>query len=279
MGPTDKEIKDAVKEKYGGLARGQSSSCCGPSKSCGCSTGSNMVDAAKLYAGEDLSGIPSEAAGFSLGCGNPLALAGIKEGETVLDLGSGGGLDCFLAAKKVGPAGKVIGLDMTPEMVKLARKNAQKMKAANVEFRLGEMEHMPVDDASVDLIISNCVINLSPDKDTVFKETFRVLRPGGRLSISDMVWLAPLPEAVKSSLDEWAGCVAGALQETEYLDKIKAAGFADVSSQRSTFDVGEAAEGVEIGGMKASDLAKSIASVRVQAVKPRRRTHRPDSGF
>ncbi len=280
MGPTDKEIKDAVKEKYGELARGQGQSCCAPSgkaQSCGCSTGASMADAAKLYAGEDLSGIPGEAAGFSLGCGNPFALAGLKEGETVLDLGSGGGLDCFLAAKKVGASGKVIGLDMTPDMIKLARENAQKMKAANVEFRLGEMERMPVDDASVDAIISNCVINLSPDKDAVFKEAFRVLRPGGRLSISDLVWLAPVPEAVKKSLDEWAGCVAGALEETVYLDKIQAAGFTDVTSQRSTFDIGDTS--IEIGGMKASELAKKVASVRVQASKPRRRTHRPDSGF
>src|SRR5512136_1675415 len=256
MGPTDKEIKDAVKERYGGLARGQGQSCCAPAgkaqdKSC-CSTEANTADVAKLYAGEDLSGVPAEAAGFSLGCGNPFALAGLKEGEVVLDLGSGGGLDCFLAAKKVGASGRVIGLDMTRDMIKLARENAQKMKAANVEFRLGEMEYMPVEDASVDVIISNCVINLSPDKEAVFKEAFRVLRPGGRLSVSDIVWLTTVPESVKKSLDEWAGCVAGALEETVYLDKIRAAGFTDVTSQRSVFDIGDAG-GVEIGGMKASE--------------------------
>ena len=279
MGPTDKEIKDAVKERYGGLARGQGLSCCAPSgkaqdKSC-CSTGANMADVARLYAGEDLSGVPAEAAGFSLGCGNPFALAGLKEGETVLDLGSGGGLDCFLAAKKVGASGRVIGLDMTRDMIKLARENAQKMKAANVEFRLGEMEYMPVEDASVDVIISNCVINLSPDKDAVFKEAFRVLRPGGRLSVSDIVWLTTVPESVKKSLDEWAGCVAGALEETVYLDKIRTAGFTDVTSQRSVFDIGDAG-GAEIGGMKASELARKIASVRVQATKPGSGTHRAD---
>ncbi len=279
MVPTDKEIKDAVKEKYGGLARGQGKSCCAPSAtSCSCSSSAGTADAATLYAGEDLSGIPAEAAGFSLGCGNPLALAGLKEGETVLDLGSGGGLDCFLAAKKVGASGKVIGLDMTRDMIKLARQNAEKMKATNVEFRLGEMEYMPIEDASVDVIISNCVVNLSPDKDAVFKEAFRVLRPGGRLSISDIVWLAPVPDAVRASLDEWAGCVAGALEETTYLDKIKSAGFTDITGERSMYDVGDAGE-AEIGGMKASELAKKVASVRVQATKPRRRTHRPDSGF
>ena len=164
----------------------------------------------------------------SLGCGNPLAIAGLQPGEVVLDLGSGGGIDCFLAAKKVGPEGRVIGLDMTPDMIKLARRNAKKMGVTNVDFRYGEMEEMPLPDESVDVIISNCVINLSPDKDAVFREAFRVLRPGGRLSVSDIVVDGDLPQSIRSQLDAWAGCVAGALDESVYLDKIRAAGFEQV---------------------------------------------------
>jgi SAM-dependent methyltransferase len=212
---------------------------------------------------EKLDNLPGDVANFSLGCGNPLALAELKEGEVVLDLGSGGGLDCFLAAEKVGAGGQVIGLDMTPEMIQLARENARKMGATNVEFRLGEMERMPLEDNSVGVIISNCVINLSPDKDAVFKEAYRVLKPGGRLSISDIVLLGELPQEVKASLEEWAGCIAGALQEKVYLDKIRAAGFVRITADRSTLPV-------YVEGQSGTDSGGKVASVRVKAFKPRR---------
>jgi ubiquinone/menaquinone biosynthesis C-methylase UbiE len=189
-----------------------------------------------------------------LGCGNPTAIAELSKGEVVLDLGSGAGIDCFLAAEKVGAGGRVIGLDMTPEMVQLARENARVVESANVEFCLGEMEHMPVEDNSVDVIISNCVINLSPDKDAVFREAYRVLKLGGRLCVSDMVLLEELPEGVKESLAQWAGCVTGALSEEEYLGKIRAAGFVQVTLQMDK--------------VAWSDSRDEVASVRVKAFKP-----------
>jgi SAM-dependent methyltransferase len=229
---------------------------------------------------------------ISLGCGNPTAIAGLQPGEVVLDLGSGGGIDCFLAAKRVGPEGRVIGLDMTPDMIKLARRNAKKIGAHNVEFRYGEMEDIPLPDESVDVIISNCVINLSPDKDSVFGETYRVLRPGGRMSISDIVVDGDLPQAIRSRLDAWAGCIAGALDESVYLDKIRAAGFEEVEvmsrdytdpDQISPEEMqllivgadGQVTEGKEAqavldeAGLSPRDLATKIASVKVMARKPR----------
>jgi ubiquinone/menaquinone biosynthesis C-methylase UbiE len=163
----------------------------------------------------------------------------MRPGEVVLDLGSGGGIDCFLAAKMVGETGHVYGVDMTPEMIALARKNADKVGATNVEFRLGEIEQLPLPDASVDVIISNCVINLSPDKDQVFREAFRVLRPGGRLQVSDIVWTRPVPEEVKNDMEKWAGCIAGALVERDYLGKIEAAGFGDVTSVATEYPGGK----------------------------------------
>lgn len=180
------------------------------------------------YSQEELEELPEAVVGACAGCGNPTALAGLCEGEVVLDLGSGGGIDVFLAAKKVGPSGRVIGVDMTEEMVELARINAAKMGLANVEFRLGEIEDLPVDDESIDVIISNCVINLSPDKDKVFNEAYRILRPGGRMIISDTVSEGELPQEIRSDPDAWAGCVAGALDESLYLEKIRDAGFIDV---------------------------------------------------
>lgn len=189
-----------------------------------------MERIALLYREADLRGLPAEALEASFGCGNPTAIAALRPGEVVLDLGSGGGIDCFLAAKQVGPEGRVYGVDMTPEMVALARKNAQKIGASNVEFRLGEIEHLPFPDASVDVVISNCVINLSPDKDQVFREAFRVLRPGGRLQVSDIVWLREPPSEVRRDLEAWAGCIAGALLESEYRAKLAAAGFIGIQS-------------------------------------------------
>jgi len=210
-----------------------------------------------------------------MGCGNPTAIAALQPGEVVLDLGSGGGIDCFLAARKVGPMGRVIGLDMTPEMIKLARRNAKKVGVTNVEFHYGEIEDIPLPDEAVDVIISNCVINLSPDKDAVFREAYRVLRPGGRMVVSDIVIHGELPELIRNRLDAWAGCVAGALDESDYLDKIRAAGFADVEVlSRDYVKISEAAEWggfkgllAEVG-LPAHDLDHTVASIKVKAHKP-----------
>ena len=281
------KIKEAVRETYGGIARRHveepaRASCCGASQAtdscCGpAATAVEITEAAsKLYSGEELGELPESVTDVSLGCGNPTAIAELKPGEVVLDLGSGGGIDCFLAAKKVGPQGRVIGLDMTPDMIKLARHNAKKIGATNVEFRFGEMEEIPLEDESVDVIISNCVVNLSPDKDAVFGEANRVLRPGGRISISDIVIHGELPELIRNRLDAWAGCVAGALDESDYLRKIRAAGFEDVEVVSRDFaKVSEFAEweGVrEIiaeAGVAPQDLDHTIASIRVKARKPR----------
>ncbi|MEE9202153.1 MAG: arsenite methyltransferase [Dehalococcoidia bacterium] len=220
------EIKEKVKERYGALAR-QQQSCCAPTSCCSPNQ--------KLYDPAEIKGLPQEVSDFSLGCGNPVAVAGLREGEVVLDLGSGGGLDCFLAAQRVGEQGRVIGLDMSPDMLALARQNAGRLGATNVEFRSGEMEAMPVESASVDVIISNCVINLSPDKDAVFREAFRVLKPGGRLSVSDIVLVGELDPETKESLEAWASCVAGALPKDEYLDKLRRAGFVDLATEEKSW--------------------------------------------
>ncbi|WP_322819570.1 arsenite methyltransferase [Tepidiforma sp.] len=193
---------------------------------------------AELYRATDIADLPATVTDVAFGCGNPTAISALQPGQVVLDLGSGGGIDCFLAAKMVGPAGRVYGVDMTPEMVRLARKNAEKVGAANVEFRLGEIEHIPMPDESVDVVISNCVINLSPDKPQVFREAFRVLRPGGRLQISDIVWTKPVPPDIRGDMEKWAGCIAGALLESEYLDHIRAAGFVDVTSTATEYPGG-----------------------------------------
>jgi len=236
-------VKEAVRDHYGAIAREfvqerPASGCCGPSRASSCGCGSAPAPAAQgfagIYSSDELNSLPDSVADASLGCGNPIAIAELQLGEVVLDLGSGGGIDCFLAAQRVGPAGRVIGLDMTPEMIKLARRNAKKMGVQNVEFQWGEMEEMPLDDASVDVIISNCVINLSPDKDAVFAEAFRVLRPGGRLRVSDIVLHRELPASLRGQMDSWASCVAGALLEDDYLGKMRAAGFADVQIISST---------------------------------------------
>lgn len=218
----EKKIKKYVKERYAKIAS-QGESCC-PS----CS--SDFVKQAHSigYSIEELESVPKDAV-MGLGCGNPTALAELKEGETVVDLGSGGGLDVFLAAQKVGSSGLVIGIDMTEEMVTKARENAAKYGFTNVEFRLGEIENLPLEDDSVDIIISNCVINLSPDKLVTYKEIYRVLKPNGRLFISDLVIESELPEDVRKSFAAWAGCIAGALEKQKYLDTIKEAGLKDIT--------------------------------------------------
>ncbi len=222
---TTEEIKEAVKEKYGQAAaqvRSGKASCCG-----GGSTGTASCDpiTSDLYSVEEGASIPEKALLASLGCGNPTALAKLNPGETVLDLGSGGGIDVLLSARRVGPAGKAYGLDMTDEMLALARENQKKAGVENVEFLKGEIENIPLPDNSVDVIISNCVINLSADKDKVFREAFRVLKPGGRLAVSDIVVRGDVPPEIQRSLELWAGCIAGALRDTDYVSKVKAAGF------------------------------------------------------
>jgi len=215
-------VKKMVRDSYGKIAQGVSKSCCGASKS-----SAQKVSMEVGYTSEELKTLP-ENANMGLGCGNPTAMASIIEGETVLDLGSGGGIDCFLAAQKTGPTGKVIGVDMTAEMIDRARLNAAKTTYSNVEFRLGEIEHLPVADSSIDIIISNCVINLSQQKEQVFKETYRVLKDGGRMMISDIVITKDLPESVLESISAYVGCIAGAEKKDNYLDLISAAGFRDV---------------------------------------------------
>jgi len=298
---TDAKIKEAVRQAYGGIAarfveEPSRASCCGPSQPTSCCgpsevTVENTGAAARFYSGEELADLPDTVTDISLGCGNPIAIAELKPGEVVLDLGSGGGIDCFLAARQVGPQGRVIGLDMTPEMIKLARGNAKKIGATNVEFHYGEMEDIPLPDEAVDVIISNCVINLSPDKDAVFGEAYRVLRPGGRLSVSDIVVDGDLPPSIRSRLDTWAACIAGALDESVYLGKIRAAGFEKVEvtsrdytdpDQLSAEEMqllvvranGQVTEGKEArtlldeAGMSPRDLARKVASIKVTARKP-----------
>jgi SAM-dependent methyltransferase len=221
---TDKSaITEAVQERYGSIARGERTGC-------GCK--STDVIPAIGYTAEDLAA--AGAANLGLGCGNPLALAGIEPGMTVLDLGSGAGFDAFLALQRVGSTGRVIGVDMTDDMLALARQNAERLGAANVEFRKGSIEHLPVEDSSADLAISNCVINLSPDKTAVFREIHRVLKPGGRFAISDIVLLAPLPAALGRDLEAYVGCVAGASLLSDYLGMALAAGFTDLSLPQIT---------------------------------------------
>ncbi|MCK5567046.1 MAG: arsenite methyltransferase [Actinomycetia bacterium] len=238
----NKDIKKIVRENYGKMAT-QGSSCCGPQTSCGPTTSCGgtgvATDVSKSigYTDEDIGVVP-EGANLGLGCGNPIALASLKEGETVLDLGSGAGFDCFLAAIKVGKSGKVIGVDMTPEMIEKARENAIKDNYKNVEFRLGEIDNLPVADNSVDIAISNCVINLAPDKSKVFKEAYRVLKPGGRMMISDIVLVKELPEQIMNSIEAYVGCVSGAIKVDDYLEIIEDTGFSEVKIiEKSTFPV------------------------------------------
>jgi SAM-dependent methyltransferase len=226
---SEEQIRKAVKERYGDIARGGSSGCCEGSESTETSP-LLMYDKQAFqmgYTPEDLSNVP-EGANMNLGCGNPGAIAALQPGETVLDLGSGAGFDSFLAANKVGPTGKVIGVDMTPDMIKKAEENAEKGSYTNVEFRLGEIEDIPVEDGLVDVILSNCVINLSPDKPKVFQEAFRVLKPGGRLAISDIVATAEIPEEYKDDLALYSACVSGALLITDLEDILSEAGFNDI---------------------------------------------------
>lgn len=215
-------IRQTVREHYGAIARTQSTAtetCCAPTAACACNS---------LYAAEQTAELPDPVTALSLGCGNPVAVADLRPGETVLDLGAGGGIDCFLAAKQVGETGRVIGVDMTPEMVAQARQNAARVNAPQVEFREGLLEKLPVADATVDVIISNCVINLTPDKFQAFTEMYRVLRPGGRVVVSDVVTRGPMSPLVAKDLEAWAGCVSGALPVEDYQREMQAAGFREI---------------------------------------------------
>ena len=223
----EEKVKKLVRNRYAKVAK-TNGSCCASNVSC-CSAPTNeQVSKMIGYSEEEMNAVP-EGANLGLGCGNPTALASLKEGERVLDLGSGAGFDCFLAAKKVGKLGKVIGVDMTPEMLEKARANAKKGKYTNVEFRLGEIENLPVADSSVDVIISNCVINLAPNKKRVFEEAFRVLAPKGRLMVSDIVLLKELPESIQKNVEAYAGCISGAVHKDKYLELMRNAGFQEVT--------------------------------------------------
>jgi SAM-dependent methyltransferase len=250
--------------------------CCGSNSSCCGSAPAEAISRKIGYSEAELQAVP-DGANLGLGCGNPVALASLREGDIVLDLGSGAGFDCFLAAARVGSSGKVIGVDMTPEMVEKARQNAVQGSYANVEFRLGEIESLPVADGSVDVIISNCVINLSPDKPKVFREAFRALKPGGRLMVSDMVLLQELPEVIRKSVEAYVGCIAGALMKQDYLAAIEAAGFEQIQV------LGEDIYPIELvtagsadqticrdSTFSAEDLAAlsiSVASIKLSALK------------
>lgn len=268
--------KKVVRQKYGQIARTQTS-CCGSSRASKGPLIQRPIDADTIsvnlggYNEHDLLSVP-EGANLGLGCGNPTALASLQKGDIVLDLGAGAGFDCFLAAKKVGSTGFVIGVDMTPDMVDRARDNARRDGIKNVEFRLGEIEHLPVADNCVDVIISNCVINLTPNKAQVYREAFRVLKPGGRVMVSDMVTLKPLPTFVMESLEAYVGCVAGASLKADYLEIIASAGFEDVQVlKESGFPVEMAQQfpqATSIPVEELEDIASSIVSITVGAVKP-----------
>jgi ubiquinone/menaquinone biosynthesis C-methylase UbiE len=249
-------IKEHVKKRYAEVAinaQQASGGCgCGPANCCGPSSlaGVNNLYVKSIgYSDDEVVDLPVDTAAAAAGCGNPTAIAKLKPGEVVLDLGSGGGIDVFLAAKKVGPNGRVIGVDMTNEMLNLAKKGAEELELDNVEFRKGDIEDLPIEDDSVDVIISNCVINLAPDKDKVFRESYRVLKSGGRITVSDIVTDGPLPQEIKENPDKWAACVSGALDVNEYMEKIRNAGFKDV----------------EVLSKRSSGI---ISSAEIQAFKP-----------
>ena len=276
MSKSEHEVRQAVREGYARVAK-SAGSCCGPTKGCCGTSAPDAVSRAVGYSDAELAAVP-EGANLGLGCGNPVALASLQPGETVLDLGSGAGIDCFLAAQKVGPTGRVIGVDMTPEMLEKARQSAAKVQAANVQFRLGEIEHLPVSDNSVDAVISNCVINLSPDKPQVFRDTFRVLKPGGRLMVSDLALTSELPSPIRDSVAAYIGCVAGALLKTDYLTAMSGAGFTDVrvvSEEHYPVDLltddPRAGQAMADSGLSREELlaaAQSVVSIKVFARKP-----------
>ena len=262
---TNANIHEAVREHYAERIK-NNASCCGSSDCC--STDSN------LYPADLLATLPEGETSVSYGCGDPVTLASLQPGQTVLDLGSGAGLDCFFAARKVGKTGKVIGVDLTPEMIERAQGSAKRMDIQNVEFRQGYIEEMPVESDSVDVIISNCVINLSPDKSKVFREAFRVLRAGGKLAVSDIVTDGPLPDSIKQSLSAWAGCVAGAVDAKDYISMMQAVGFTNISVTPVFFDketidsaLTDLGDAVELKTVSRDSVYKAVYSAKITAYK------------
>jgi arsenite methyltransferase len=263
---TNTSIHEVVREHYAERIKNNASCCGGDS----CCSGDS-----KLYPEELLATLPEGESAVSYGCGDPITLAALTPGQTVLDLGSGAGIDCFFAAKKVGETGHVIGVDMTPEMIERATTSAQRLNISNVEFRQGYIEELPVDSNTVDVIISNCVINLSPDKSRVFAETFRVLKPGGKLAVSDIVTDGPLPDSVRKSLSAWAGCVAGAVDASEYIGMMEAVGFTNVSITPVFFDkedvdsaLDEMKDSLELKTIARADVYQAVYSAKITAYKP-----------
>jgi arsenite methyltransferase len=259
-------IHETVRKHYAERIT-SSTSCCGGD--------SAPTPDAKFYPAELLSTLPEGEAAVSYGCGDPISLAALTPGQTVLDLGSGAGLDCFFAAKKVGETGHVIGVDMTPEMIERAQVSAERMKLQNVEFRQGYMEELPVDDSTIDVVISNCVINLAPDKAKVFAEVFRVMKPGGRLAVSDIVTDGPLPENIKSSLSAWAGCIAGAIEVNDYRAAMENAGLVDIAVSPTYFDdamieeaVRDLGQDVDLRSWNKEAISRTVFSARITARKP-----------
>ena len=263
---TNTPIHNAVREHYAERIKNHTS-CCGSASDC-CSSESS------LYPADLLATLPGGESTVSYGCGDPITLASLQPGQTILDLGSGAGLDCFLAAKKVGETGHVIGVDMTPEMIERARSSATRLNIQNVEFRQGYLEDLPVESNTIDVVISNCVINLAPDKSKVFTEAFRVLKPGGKFAVSDIVTDGPLPESIKKSLSAWAGCVAGAVDAKDYLSMMEAVGFTDVSIVPVFFDkadvdaaLEDVKESVELKVISPDDVYKAVYSAKITAYK------------
>jgi ubiquinone/menaquinone biosynthesis C-methylase UbiE len=271
--PTPVNVKDEVKQKYGSAARAVSES--GTVQAC-CDPGLRCCDpiTTNLYSPDEKGLIPEKAVLASLGCGNPTALIELRPGEVVLDLGSGGGIDVLLSARRVGPAGKAYGLDMTDDMLALARENQRQAGVDNVEFLKGEIEHIPLPDNSVDVVISNCVINLSADKDRVLREAFRVLKPGGRFAVSDVVVRGEVPDAVRHSMMLWVGCIAGALEEQDYRARLVAAGFADVDMETTrTYNVADARQFLTEAGVDVDAIAEQVdgkfLSAFIRGTKPK----------
>ena len=265
---SEEDVRAAVKKRYAALAQG--GSCCG-------SAPETMCHCGDIYPKADIISLPEEAIAVSAGCGNPTAIANLKPGMTVVDLGSGGGIDVFLSAKKVGSKGMVYGIDATPEMIHRARRTAKENGYTNVEFRLGEIEHMPLHDKVADVVISNCVINLSPDKEQVFKEAFRVLKPGGKLAVSDIVLLKDLPVEVANDLRAWSECVSGAVSEKEYIGAMRKAGFGDIKVQERAIythkQLSDYLKDTDMGGISKTagmDLSNLVASYKISAAKPQK---------
>ncbi|HSL43229.1 MAG TPA: arsenite methyltransferase [Anaerolineales bacterium] len=267
MTQTPTPIHETVQKHYAERIK-NNASCCGSGSSDCCSTDSS------LYPADLLATLPEGESTVSYGCGDPITLASLEPGQTVLDLGSGAGLDCFFAAKKVGETGHVIGIDMTPEMIERARSSAKRLNIQNVEFRQGYLENLPVESNTVDVIISNCVINLAPDKSKVFAEAFRVLKSGGKLAVSDIVTDGPLPDAVKQSLSAWAGCVAGAVEVKDYVTMMEAVGFTDISITPVFFDketidsaISDMGDVIELKTISGDDVYKAVYSAKITAYK------------